>query len=137
MVTMTTRELKNCNWEVIGKARAKQILNACEKHGMKGIFDELTSICQSISAVTNLPYNEVFEIFKFQNGLFYHHLERFQRNLILYGTADFTLPLSYLVLPDISPEKNAIECLSLFFSLTTDEKDSVLKGMQTYASSLN
>lgn len=137
MVSMTTRELTDCKWESISKVRANQILNACEKQGMKGIFDELTSICQGISVITDLPYDEVFEVFKSKNGLFYYQLQNFQHELMLYGEADLKPYLSYLFLPEISPEKNAIECLSLFFSLTTDEKDSVLKGMQTYASSLS
>ncbi len=137
MVNMTTQELKDCKWEKADKIQTSQILNACKKYGMKGVLDELTSICQGISIVIGLPFNEVFEIFKSQNSLFYYNLQRFQHQLMVYGEADLSPSLAYLFLPDISQEKNAIECLSLFFSLTSEEKDIVLKGMQTYTNSLN
>lgn len=137
MVTMTMQELENCEWKKIDNSQAKRIMNACNDYGMKGIYDEISGICKTISLLIGLPYDEVFKTFKLRNGLFYHMLQIFQHEFMLYETADLTTALSYLVIPEISKESNVIECLKLFFSLSVDEKNNVMEGMRTYATTIN
>lgn len=137
MVTMTMQELENCKWRKVDNLQAKRIMTACSKYGMKGIYDEISGICKTISLLNNLPYDEVFKAFKVKNDLFYHMLQIFQHEFMLYETADLTPALSYLVLPEISKESNVIECLKLFFSLSVDEKNNVMEGMRVYSASIN
>lgn len=137
MVTMTMQELENCEWKKVDKSQTKRIMNACNDYGMKGIYDEISEICKTISLLVGLPYDEVVKTFKLKNGLFYHMLQIFQHEFMLNESADLTTALSYLIIPEISKENNAIECLKLFFSLSVDEKKNVMEGMRVYSTSIN
>lgn len=134
MIAMTMQELKCSAWERIDEEQKARIVSACNKHGMKGIYDEITTICKTLALLTGLQQSEVFKAFESQNILFYHQLQMFQREFMLYGVADLTPVLSYLVVPEILQKSKAVECLKLFFSLSIDEKDNVIEGLRLYAS---
>lgn len=136
MVNMNVRELDKCSWENIDSRQTEKFMKCCDKYGMKGIYDELSAICKSISAVLNLPYAEVFKIIKEKNGLFYCTLYKFQHNFMLYGdVSELTVPLSYLTLPTINQRSGVEECLKAFYSLSEVEKGDVIKVLQSYIAS--
>lgn len=136
MVNMNVRELDKCSWENIDSRQTEKFMKCCDKYGMKGIYDELSAICKSISAVLNLPYAEVFKIIKEKNGLFYCTLYKFQHNFMLYGdVSELTVPLSYLTLPTINQRSGVEECLKAFYSLPEVEKRDVIKVLQSYIAS--
>lgn len=134
---MTTQELKNCKWKNVDELQIKQIMDACNHYGMKGIYDEISEICKTTSSLLGIPHSEVFEVFKRKNVVFYHLLKTFQRDFILYEVADLTPALSALVVPEMLQESKAVACLKLFFSLSADEKNDVMEGLRLYASSKN
>ncbi len=135
MDTTTKKALRKYNWKAIDQSNIELIVAECSKHGMKGIYDELIKLYKNVSASLNLPFSEVYEAIKERNSLFYCSLDRFQHDFMLYDDASkLRLPLSYLILPEVSCGTKVTECLKLFLSLSSDEKYNVIKELQPYAS---
>ena len=136
MINITEKTLENCKWEKIDSTRAERIVAACDKYGMKGIYDELSIIYKSIAVSLNLPYLEVCKAIKSMNVVFYESLNKFQHEFMLYNNPDsLNTYLAYLILPESSI--NMVKCLEFFFSLSNDEKDYVVKELNSYTALVN
>ena len=113
MISITEKTLEMCKWEKIDSMRAERIISACNKYGMKGIYDELSIIYKSISESLDLPYLEVCKVIQGMNRMFYVFLNEFQHDFMLYNNANsLNTYLAHLILPESST--NMTKCLELF-----------------------